>query len=185
MDFGTLDSMIQQEDLADADKKKILQSKRWKEHSKEHFGAELVSVEKEEILAPEKNSEKGTTEKGTETTPPPVNSPTVDAWWLRDEEKKALEPPRSQQIQSTHEAQHVAWECSCGKAMESPKEKEGGAGYKLQKEDEDSGADNAYKTGKSGNEMYGRTEPSESAGGAYLGGGNMQDRQDQMYGRPS
>ncbi len=182
MDFGTLDSMIQQEDLADADKKKILQSKRWKEHTKEHADAQLVQVEKEDILITEKDPK--TSSEKTEL-PPPITLATVDAWWLRDEEKKALEPPRSQQMQQTHEAQHVAWECNCGKAMEPPKEKDTGQGYKLQKDESDEGPTGAYKTDKSGEDLYGRTEPSEASGGAYLGGGNMQDRQDSLYGRGS
>lgn len=182
MDFGTLDSMIQQEDLADADKKKILQSKQWKEHAKDHPGAELIQVEKEEILTAEKDLKKDP--EKTAELPPPV-SPTVDAWWLRDEEKKALEPPRPQQAQQSHETQHIAWECNCGKAMEPPKEKDNGTGYKLQKDESEEGPDNAYKTGKSGEDMYGRSESSEAAGSAYLGGGTMQDRQEQLYGRPS
>jgi len=176
--------MIEQQDLADADKKKILQSKKWKEHAKEHPGAVLIPVEKEEEILQDKEAPKETPPhiSSDQVLQPPPTETKVDTWWLRDEERKILEPPKPEMLQS-HEAQHVAWECNCGKSMEPPKEKEAGQGYKIQK-DEDEGPGNTYKTENAGNEMYGRNEtPGEAPGGAYLGGGNMQDRQDNLYGR--
>ena len=176
MDFGSLDSIIQEEDLADADKKKIIASKKWQEHVKDHPDAQLIRVEHEEILTSQK-------------LPPPEvlarQQPKAQSDWLKEDEKKPIQEVQ-QQFQDQHMAQHAAgaaWECNCGKAMESPKKKDDSTAYKLQKDEEDD-TSSAYLGGASPQELYGNAPPEGGGpGGAYLGGGNMEDRQDQLYNR--
>lgn len=177
MDFGSLDTIIQEEDLADAEKKKILASKKWQEHLKEHPNAQLIRSENEEILASQLPPDVLASQSKSKEQPD----------WSKEEEKKPQQEVQQQFSQDQHMAQHAqgtAWECNCGKAMEAPKKKDDGTAYKLQKDDDEDDSFSAYKGITEGQDMYGSPPTDQGGpGGAYLGGGNMEDHQDQLYNR--